>query len=299
MAKAQKGKHIPPKARAIPPKIKKASINPQDEEAKAALETIADIVSKGKCILFLGAAVHYPPPKDSPYNYPSQERPPLGSEFSTYLAAKSGFAKRLRNDDAANLQRVSQDYETKKQRSELVKEIKAAVYTGKKPSPVLRALARLNFPLVVTTNYDQLFEKALRDAGKDPVVSIYKKNEDGDEPTDDYPYDDDPTPERPFIFKIHGDILAADSIVITDEDYIQFILRMSDKQQYYPVPQTIQYHFKKWPTLFIGYSLRDYNLRLLFKTLRWKIDKAGFPATYSVDLYPDPLILDVVSCQNL
>ena len=50
---------------------------------------------------------------------------------------------------------------------------------------------------------------------------------------------------------------------------------------------------KRWPTLFVGYSLMDYNLRLIFITLRWKVDKAELPDTYSVDLYPDPLILDV------
>jgi hypothetical protein len=39
---------------------------------------------------------------------------------------------------------------------------------------MLRALARLDFPLVITTNYDQLFERALRDAGKQPRVEVYK-----------------------------------------------------------------------------------------------------------------------------
>jgi hypothetical protein len=37
----------------------------------------------------------------------------------------------------------------------------------------------------------------------------------------------------------------------------------------------------------------DYNLRLLFKILRWRIDPANMPDTYSVDKSPDPLILDV------
>jgi hypothetical protein len=45
--------------------------------------------------------------------------------------------------------------------------------------------------------------------------------------------------------------------------------------------------------LFVGYSLLDYNLRLLFKTLRWGLDLAKIPRTYSVDREPDPLILNV------
>jgi hypothetical protein len=55
---------------------------------------------------------------------------------------------------------------------------------------------------------------------------------------------------------------------VTDEDYIQFVLRMTDKDPYDPVPMSLKHFLKRWTTLFIGYSLLDYNLRLLFKTLR-------------------------------
>jgi len=256
--------------------------------------TIASIVKTGKCILFLGAGVHCAPPIDSEYSYPEEQRPPLGNAFSEELAAKTGFASRFPSEGVANLQRVAQDYETRNNRSNLIRELKEAMYVGKRPSPALSLLADLDFPLIITTNYDQLFEDALRERRKRPFISVYKKNEERDETTDDYPFDEDPTPDRPFVFKIHGDIVdAPESIVITDEDYIQFVLRMSDKQEYHPVPETMRFHFKKWPTLFIGYSLKDYNLRLLFKTLRWKIDRSGFPLAYSVDLYPDPLVFDV------
>ena len=68
---------------------------------------------------------------------------------------------------------------------------------------------------------------------------------------------------------------------------------MSNKDPYDPVPLTLKYYLTGWTTLFVGYSLLDYNLRLLFKTLRWKIDTANRPDMYSVDYSPDPLILDV------
>jgi hypothetical protein len=95
------------------------------------------------------------------------------------------------------------------------------------------------------------------------------------------------------VYKIHGDIAQPSSIVITDEDYIQFVMRMGDRGPYHPVPETVAYYMKRWPTLFVGYSLMDYNLRLLFKSLRWKVDRSNQPEAYSVDLYPDPLIVDV------
>jgi hypothetical protein len=253
------------------------------------IQTIAEKVKKGECILFLGAGVHYPPPEGSSYTYPKEDRPPLGGALSRKLADLCEFEKHFPKDSAGNLQRVSLFYEVKQGRNDLVQQIKNSVFTGTKPSPILCALARLNFPLVITTNYDQLFETALQRAGKRPLVSVYNKA--GEEPTKDYPGNLDPN--QPFVVKVHGDVQSPESIVITDEDYIQFVLRMSDKEAFNPVPLTFRFYFTKWPTLFVGYSLLDYNLRLLFKTLRWKIDPSIFPDTYSVDVAPDPLIVDV------
>ena len=260
--------------------------DPMDEIAKA--------VASGKCILFMGAAVHSAPPEDSAYVYPEAERPPVGSALSRRLAENSDFATDMPDEDVRSLQRVAQYFELAKERSNLVKEVKDAVVTGKRPSPVVRALAELNFPIVITTNYDRLFETALREVAgnpKDPFVSHYQTNE--NVATVDFPFDEDFSEARPFVFKMHGDIEHPESIVITDEDYIHFILRMSNSGVYDPIPKTLQVQFKRWPTLFIGYSLKDYNLRVLFRTLRWKVDRAGFPRTYSIDLYPDPLIKTV------
>jgi hypothetical protein len=251
------------------------------------ISQIADVVRSGKCILFLGAGVHAPPPTDSAYGYEDEKRPPLGSALSESLARGCGLAEQFPNEDPRNLQRVALFYEIARSRRGLVDEIRNAVHVGKQPSPVLRALAELDFLRVITTNYDQLFEDALRVAHKQPRVSVYTPNL---EPTRDY---GSPTAESPVIFKIHGDIDEPESVVVTDEDYIQFVLRMSSKEPYDPVPLKLKADLTEWTTLFVGYSLLDYNLRLLFKALRWGIDPASMPDMYSVDYAPDPLILDV------
>jgi hypothetical protein len=251
------------------------------------VEHIAGTVQKGQCILFLGAGVHAPPPAGSRFAYPKEQRPPLGSELSKQLAADCSLAERLPNEDPQNLQRVALFYEIERSRAQLVDEIRNTVQVGKRPSPMLRALAELDFPLVITTNYDQLFESALAAVGKQPRVSVYSPNL---ETTVDYR---DPTAANPVIFKIHGDITRPETLVVTDEDYIQFVLRMSNKDPYDPIPLTLKFFLTGWTTLFVGYSLLDYNLRVLFKTLRWKIDTANLPDMYSVDQRPDPLIFDV------
>jgi hypothetical protein len=159
----------------------------------------------------------------------------------------------------------------------------------KEPSAALKMLASLPFKIIVTTNYDQLLETGLGLFNKKPSVFVYSSKL--NEPTPDLATD--PTVERPLLFKMHGDLDHRDSIVITDEDYITFIQRMSDKDALHPVPQTVRYRMQRWWTLFVGYSLSDYNLRLLFRTLRWRVDPVDAPRTYSVDKRPDPLILKV------
>ena len=251
------------------------------------LEVVADAVRRQRCILFLGAGVHAPPPAGSPFDYPPGRRPPIGSQLSRELAVACDFAGRFPGEDPGNLQRVSLAYEIDRSRSRLVQAIAEQIDVGREPSPMLRALARLDFPLVITTNYDGLFERALRDAGKAPRVSVYKPE---DVPTDEF---DDESARSPIVYKLHGDIAYRESLVVTDEDYIQFVLRMTDKEPYDPIPLSLKHFLKRWTTLFIGYSLLDYNLRLLFKTLRWRVDPAKIPDAYSVDKQPDALILDV------
>jgi len=256
------------------------------------LDDIAGKIQARSCVLFLGAAVHAAPPRDLEESWPAPKRPPIGPALALRLAGRSGFAARRSDEDPRDLLRVALDYEIEKKRGGLIEAVREEVQTGKCGSPLLHSLARLDFPVVITTNFDTHFEDALYAAGKRPFVSTYRNNIDATERTDDYPslY---PTPAQPFVLKIHGDIeRSPGSIVVTEEDYIQFVLRMSDKSPYDPVPEVARAYLAKCATLFLGYSLRDYNLRLLFRTLRWRISAA--PPTYSVDFRPDPLVQEVL-----
>jgi hypothetical protein len=268
-------------------------------------DLIVEKVTKGECILFLGSAIHSPPPLAPDIIYPRAKRPSIGSELSLMLAARSRFSNEFRGEDTKNLQRVALYYEMILTRNELIKEVRGLVHNDKEPSPMLELLACLNFPLVITTNYDQLFEKAIQSVGKGFSRCVYTPDSNRRTLNRDYFFSADAQSaeglarrrqiidsQHPFILKIHGDIVEdPGSIVITDEDYIQFVLRMGGNSAVNPVPQLVREKLKSWATLFIGYSLKDYNLRLLFKTLRWKIDKSDIPPMYSIDLRPDPLII--------
>jgi hypothetical protein len=228
-------------------------------ELSRALDLVAEGVRAQECILFLGAGVHAAPSSESAFSYPVQQRPPIGSALSRALAQECDLAEQLPHEDPGNLQRVALAYEIAFSRARLVDAVNDAVHVGKEPSPMLRALAPR---LEETTDFRK------------------------------------PTAQSPIVFKIHGDISRPETVVITDEDYIDFVLRMSNKEPYDPLPRRLKVYLTDWTTLFVGYSLLDYNLRLLFKTLRWKIDNANLPDMYSVDFAPDPLIMDVWQSQR-
>ena len=188
-----------------------------------AVQLLAKSVAEGKCILFIGAGVHHCPPDNSKYSYAESDRPPMGGALAQELALECNFAKMCPGEQSDNLQRVALCYEKTLGRQALIDRIRQAVEQGRKPSAALRALAELRFPLVMTTNYDTLFERALRQdhVGKDPFTAAYSP--DRYERTTDYAGGDQPTDDRPFVFKVHGDINTPKSIVVTDEDYITFV----------------------------------------------------------------------------
>jgi len=250
------------------------------------IDEVAKIISKGECILFLGAGAHHAPPETSEFVYRDCERPPLGAALAEQLATGCTFRERYPAEPPTDLRRVSLCYEVDRDRNQLVELLRKEVHDGKKPSPIIRALAEMNFPLIVTTNYDGLMERALFQANKDPVVRVYDPRE--NVPTEDY-YGE-LTAESPLVFKIHGDIHKPETLVITDEDYIHFVLRMGDRDQFHPIPMAIRFRFSRWPMIFVGYGLLDYNLRLLFRNLRWRTDPASRPPSYSLDVSPDALV---------
>jgi hypothetical protein len=257
------------------------------------MQTVAEAVKGGKCVLFLGAAIHAPPPPDSPWEeaYPADQRPALAGALRKRLMEGSGWLERHGSDDQGkpvepwDLQRMAQFYELVHGRSKLLSEVRAAVHDGKAPSPLVKALAELDFQIIITTNYDLMLDRALAARDKDPRVSVYQPK-----PGENPERVPEPSIQAPLLFKMHGDVNHESSIVITDEDYIQFVLATGGVKK---IPLTYVYHLIQWPTLFVGYSLLDYNLRLLFKMLRLVDNPEAFPPSYSVDHRPDPLIYAV------
>ncbi|MDB5087302.1 MAG: hypothetical protein JWR09_1296 [Mucilaginibacter sp.] len=284
------------------------------EESKQVLYELANEIKeerngepRGRVILFLGAAANYHAPEGFEEAYSKTDRPPIGSELNNLLIDEifspkiSESRNRAMKEERLSLSYTAQYLQETKDRKRLIEKL-AEVIDNKKPSPILRALAEMNFKYIVTTNYDNLFEEALFEVGKKEYhKGVYQANITGT-PKPTFSPGEEASVKKPFIYKFHGDIKNAvdeqgnyvkdgDSIVLTDEDYLHFILRMSqvsdnkektsnkENLDFYPVPQPINEAFigKNQNTfLFIGYGLQDYNLRLIFKTSLWKKDQNIF-----------------------
>ena len=123
---------------------------------------LVESVREGQCILFLGSMASVRSPED--FSFPYTEAPPNGSKLSKRLADRFGHKK-----DATNLQRIALYYEDNFGRHSLVQAIKKEIYISENGqavelSPAFCMLAELPFPIVITTNYDCLFDQALKSA---------------------------------------------------------------------------------------------------------------------------------------
>jgi hypothetical protein len=152
-----------------------------------------------------------------------------------------------------------------------------------------RKLASKGYPnpnqIIITTNYDELLERAFKEEGEPyDLLSYVPVSETGD-PREVgkfrfTPYGGKPdmifdplnyplTLERTMIVKIHGAVDSGSwersSFVITEDDYIDYLARMNTNSH---IPSLMLEKMMPQSFLFLGYSLADWNLRVFLHSVR-------------------------------
>jgi SIR2-like domain len=130
-------------------------------------------------------------------------------------------------------------------------------------------LADLRLPIYITTNYDEFMENALMRRGRNPDSEYCRWNNFLRKQTDIHSVFDNteyrPSQKNPLVYHLHGHIHNPRSMVLTETDYLDFLINLSKEEDI--LPHHINRALNSSSLLFIGYSLRDINFRFIFRSL--------------------------------
>jgi hypothetical protein len=243
---------------------------------------IVDLIGRGEVVPFLGAGANFGTRPPNALWSQGVSFLPSGAELTRHLAVQSNFPSSVEGD-LSDLAKVASYYAETIARSRLRETLRGVFNHDFEPTDMHHYLGAVDAPLlIVTTNYDDLLERAFRLANrpydlvihpidrKDIAASVLWWRHGAEEPEIVKPnhlYVD--LRQTTVIYKLHGTVNRGsaewDNFVITEEDYIEFLWRMTGRNG--GVPNLFLDHFRARHFLFLGYSLNDWNFRLLLRYL--------------------------------
>lgn len=153
-------------------------------------------------------------------------------------------------------------------------------------------LARLKLPIFLTTNYDDFMIRALEATTKNPVAAIcpWYRGAPGNEDLFTTPRGFAPNSGEPIVYHLHGSVNRPASIVLTEADYLEFLLTLADRgpADTTVLPPAIADALASKSLLFIGYSLQDWTFRVLFHGLLSKLAAVAHRRHVSIQLLDLP-----------
>lgn len=134
-----------------------------------------------------------------------------------------------------------------------------------------RVLANLPIRIYITTNFDNMMADALKEAGKAPEVVICPWR-DGlmlDESVYDREPGYIPSKERPLVYHLFGHLSLPDSMVLTEDDYFEFMIGFTANKKRTPqvIPPAVLRAFTDSALLVLGFHLDDWAFRAMFRTV--------------------------------
>jgi SIR2-like domain len=267
---------------------------------------LAKAIAEGRVVPLLGAGVNLcGRPRGAAWQ--QGRYLPSGAELATYLAVEFEFPP----DELKDLLRVSQYIAVMTGSGPLYEELHELFDADYEPTKVhtllaaipafLRRQGLVRYQLILTTNYDDALERAFRavDEEFDLVSYIAEGTHRGKFlhlPPDGVArliktpneYRDISLSKRTVILKIHGAIdrhdPERDSYVITEDHYIDYLTNTDISNL---VPAALAARLRKSHFLFLGYSMADWNLRVILHRI-WGQQALTYKS-WSVQLDPKPI----------
>jgi hypothetical protein len=228
-------------------------------------DQLVERIKAGRCTPFLGAGA-------------CGKRLPVAAKLARTWATKHGYPLEDDQDLAQVAQFMGVQFDPMRPKEELAKAFATVRLPNFKAANEPHALlAELQLPVYLTTNYVNFMSKALTAKKKDPQREICRWNSllrtariDGHGPL----FEDglEPTPANPVVFHLHGVLEVPESLVLTEDDYLDFLVALTHDQesasrQSRLLPEPIETAVTGSSLLFIGYRLADWDFRVLHRGL--------------------------------
>jgi hypothetical protein len=277
------------------------------EELEDHVLLVAGEIRAGRVVPFLGPGANLcGRPEELTWRPGQSVWLPSDKELSNHLARMFDYEGRYEDD----LVRVSQYVALTVGSYPLVEELRRLLDADYPPTALHRFLAEVPsiqrsqhaarpYQLIVTTNYDDVLERAFREAGEPFDLVTFGTDYRRPGTFTHHPWRGRPvtivepatyhrltTDERTVILKPRGTIDRADqsrdSFVITEDHYIDYLAR-TDVSKLFPV--TLVEKLRRSHCLFLGYSPKDLGSRVILNRI-WG-DEALRSKSWAVQVNPD------------
>lgn len=231
-------------------------------------------ISEQKCTPVIGSGACTAPPIDADSDawknlgYPSRED--IASEFATEYEYPL--------EDRTDLERVakyvaatSDVMAPREGYASHFKDLSAPKFS-EIPSEPHRVLASLPFSVYLTSNFDDWMLRALQDAKRDANLALCRWNKHIPESAPRFDPEFEYSVANPLVYHFHGCTPWAESAVVTEDDYFEFLINVSrdNKLLAHRVDRAMG-----GTLLFLGYTLADWDFLVLFRLFSNRLRDSG------------------------
>lgn len=210
-------------------------------------ERLFELIRKEEVLLFAGAG------------FSMYAGYPLGKELAKKMYNKLTPNQQDEIELTSNLLQVTEDiYNLKNGSKNFLIEILKKEF-DKEPSNTETHTILAKIPqikTVITTNYDDLFERTNKN------LEVIRRSS-------DYPTID---PKKQLLFKIHGDLSDTKNIILTNSDYNNFFIENKAETVFWTA---VKDRLASNHILFVGYSLEDPNIMVMFNRILRELGDHG------------------------
>lgn len=145
-------------------------------------------------------------------------------------------------------------------------------------------LAQLPIKYYVTTNYDTLMCQALEAVGKKPAWDLCRWNHSTQVFGKSRPKFSLPDESAPLVYHLHGHVDHWQSLVLTEDDYLDFLTSLAADADL--IPPRICEQLASACIIFLGYRLADWSFQVVFRSIGRYLQNSSQPQHISVQLNP-------------